>query len=174
MQSQHRSIVLSTPVAMSVDDDLWSFSTKKEHPADTRLHELNGDADVIVRVAVRLRPFSKAEVKSNARRVLSFQENKVIVVNPNAYDADPDAIAEAAAIANFREWAQVYKFHDCLWSFSNNPKSKNEFANQEHVYRTIGSEIVNNALNGKSSTCFAYGATDTGQENVIIQEHSHL
>jgi tRNA C32,U32 (ribose-2'-O)-methylase TrmJ len=60
-----------------------------------------------VTVAVRVRPFTSQELDQGARRVVSFNGNKLIIVNPTAFDADPDAIAVAAAAAQAKEWAQV-------------------------------------------------------------------
>lgn len=121
-------------------------------------------------MAVRIRPFIQTELKSGQghRRVVSVHGNEsLVIVNPKKYDADPDAIAEAAAIANFKEWAQVFRFNHSLWSFSSG-NTHVDYADQEAVYRTIGSEIVNNALNGVSCSCFAYGASASGILNAII------
>ena len=58
-------------------------------------------------VAVRVRPFTSLETDARARRIVSYKDNKIIIVNPQAFDADPDAIANAAASVQCKEWAQV-------------------------------------------------------------------
>ena len=58
-------------------------------------------------MAVRVRPFTSLEIDAGARRIVSHKDNKVIIVNPQAFDADPDAIANAAASVQCKEWAQV-------------------------------------------------------------------
>ena len=69
----------------------------------------------VVKVAVRVRPFSQFEIESNARRIVSYCGNKMVIVNPAAFDADPDAIALAAATVECKEWAQVFLFNHVLW-----------------------------------------------------------
>lgn len=69
----------------------------------------------VVKVAVRVRPFSPSEIESNARRIVSYCGNKMVIVNPAAFDADPDAIALAAATVECKEWAQVFLFNHVLW-----------------------------------------------------------
>ena len=39
----------------------------------------------------------------------------MVIVNPAAFDADPDAIALAAATVECKEWAQVFLFNHVLW-----------------------------------------------------------
>lgn len=115
-----------------------------------------------IRVAVRVRPFNNGEIGANARRIISCNDDKLVIVNPNAFDADPDAIVAAAAAANCKEWAQTFKFDHCLWSYDPGDP-EDEYVDQEGVHRAIGSEIVETILNGVSASCFAYGHTGTGK-----------
>lgn len=69
----------------------------------------------VVKVAVRVRPFSQLEIQSDARRVVSCNDDKLVIVNPTAFDADPDTIALAAATVQCKEWAQVFRFNHVLW-----------------------------------------------------------
>ena len=146
-----RSVAGSELSELTINDG-WSlkkrFSESHEKP--------------IVKVAIRVRPFTVAEVQSGARRIISFNGNKLVIVNPNAFDADPDTIAAVAAAVHCKEWAQVFRFNHCLWSYDPDD-AEDEYVNQEGVYRTIGSEIVENALNGISASCFSYGHTSTGK-----------
>jgi hypothetical protein len=52
----------------------------------------------VVKVAIRVRPFSQIEVQNEARRVVSHDGDKVVIVNPTAFDSDPDTIALAAGM----------------------------------------------------------------------------
>ena len=112
----------------------------------------------VVRVAVRVRPFTKTETDTGSRRVVSYSGNRLIIVNPTAFDADPDAVATAAAAVQCKEWAQVFKFNNILWSHEVN-EDEELYVSQEGVHRVVGSEIVENVLNGVSCCCFAYGHT---------------
>ena len=69
----------------------------------------------VVKVAVRVRPFSQSEIEEEARRIVSYCGDKMVIVNPAAFDADPDAIALAAATVQCKEWAQVFRFNHVLW-----------------------------------------------------------
>ena len=124
-------------------------------PSDPR------DSRTNIKVVVRLRPFTNAEKKANARRIVSMNdEDKVVIVNPNALDTNPDAIAFAAAELQYKEWAQSFRFNKCLWSFERNRNF--EKVTQEAMHHTIGKDIVESVLNGVSVSCFAYGHTGTG------------
>lgn len=69
----------------------------------------------VVKVAVRVRPFSQAELEGEARRIVSHCGDKLVIVNPTAFDADPDTIALAAATVQCKEWAQAFRFNHVLW-----------------------------------------------------------
>lgn len=69
----------------------------------------------VVKVAVRVRPFSQAELQGEARRIVSHCGDKLVIVNPTAFDADPDTIALAAATVQCKEWAQAFRFNHVLW-----------------------------------------------------------
>lgn len=69
----------------------------------------------VVKVAVRVRPFSQLELQGEARRIVSHCADKLVIVNPTAFDADPDTIALAAATVHCKEWAQVFRFNHVLW-----------------------------------------------------------
>lgn len=123
-----------------------------------------------VRVAVRVRPFTSLEIDQGARRVVSFNGNKLIIVNPTAFDADPDAIAVAAAAVQAKEWAQVFKFDHVLWSHdaAGDDDDDGRHVSQEGVHREIGCEIVEKVLSGVSASCFAYGHTGTGKTHSLF------
>ena len=115
-----------------------------------------------VKVAVRVRPFLADESDIGDRRTLSKLGDNLVIVNPSAFEADPDAIAAAALALDNKNWAHVFEFDHCLWSY--NPETKLErFYDQEEVHITVGHEIVDSVLQGVSASCFAYGHTSTGK-----------
>ena len=118
-------------------------------------------------VVVRVRPFT-GEENVNPRRIVSApSSDRILIVNPNSFHADPDTIATAAVLTNCSDWAKSFKFSSCFWSLENNsttllPKGV-DYSSQEDIYRGIGEALVGDALDGVSSTTFAYGHTGTGK-----------
>jgi hypothetical protein len=118
-----RSKSSKTPVKDS------SLPTPKRKRASSGAASLNGTArsekpvlltptplpSRVVKVAVRVRPFSQAELQGEARRIISHCGDKLVIVNPTAFDADPDTIALAAATVQCKEWAQAFRFNHVLW-----------------------------------------------------------
>jgi len=120
-----------------------------------------------VRVAVRIRPFTVGEIQSGPRRVVSVNGDKLILVNPNAFDADPDTIAAAAAavsLENMRcnDWAKVFCFDHCFWSYDPTDE-EDTYVDQKGVYDAIGAGMAEDVVRGISTCCFAYGHTSTGK-----------
>jgi hypothetical protein len=97
---------LSVATSKGDKDSLFpSPATTKPTPLPSR----------VVKVAIRVRPFSQTELQSDARRVVSHNQDRLVLVNPTAFDADPDTIALAAATVQCKEWAQVFRFDHILW-----------------------------------------------------------
>ena len=119
-------------------------------------------SDRLVKVAVRVRPFLQEETENGDRRTLSKVGDNLVIVNPSAFEADPDAIAAAALALDNKNWAHVFEFDYCLWSYS--PENKiDRYYDQEEVHVQVGHEIVDSVLQGVSASCFAYGHTSTGK-----------
>lgn len=115
-----------------------------------------------VTVAVRVRPLTPAESKKGQRRTLSKDGNKLVVVDPQSFDVDPDAVAAASSAVDNNQWAQSFEFDHCLWDYSIKTKLE-QYADQVALHQAIGLDIVDKALNGISCSCFAYGHTSTGK-----------
>lgn len=117
-------------------------------------------------VIVRVRPFT-GEEKTIPRRILSAPAaDRVLIVNPRSFQAEPDTIAAAAMLANNPEWAKDFRFSHCLWSMDDGNMKLPEplkFADQEEVFRIVGKPIVVHVLQGISAACFAYGHTGSGK-----------
>jgi hypothetical protein len=113
-------------------------------------------------VAVRVRPFNSQEKNQKARRTISKAGNDLVLVNPKAFDAEPDMVATAAIAIDHNPWAHAFRFDQCLWSYDQ-VTSTSAFIDQEGVHEALGYDIVDQALNGLSCSCFAYGHTSTGK-----------
>lgn len=114
------------PIPWSLSKRASILDSNRNTPYDAHKNGYNGDInntiltntnDQVLKVSVRVRPFSTNEINSAARRIVSFNDDKLVIVNPSAFDADPDTIAAAAAVLHCKEWAQVFKFNNCLWSY---------------------------------------------------------
>lgn len=135
-----------------------SSSTFLEHP---------------VKVAVRVRPFSDYELDHNSRRTISKYGQDFIVVNPNAFDVEPDIVAKAALAINDKQWAHPFRFDDVLWSY-HAASGHAKYIDQVGLHQSIGLDIVENALNGISCSCFAYGPAATGKTYSLFGPNSLL
>lgn len=125
-----------------------------------------------VSVAVRIRPFTIGEIQTGPRRIVSVNGDKLILVNPNAFDADPDTIAAAAAavsLENMRcnDWAKVFCFDNCFWSYDPNDEG-DTYVDQDGVFDTMGRNMAEDVVNGISTCCFAYGHTSTGKTHTMF------
>lgn len=141
---------------------VWSFLQNSD-PND---HD-TGEGDGVIQVAVRVRPFTILERSINARRIVSTNGDKLVLVNPSAFDADPDTIAAAALATDSNDWAKDFRFDHCLWSY--NPNDKDDiYIDQRGVYDLLGNDIVNRVLKGRSIFCFAYGHTGSGKTHTMF------
>jgi len=52
---------------------------------------------------------------------------------------------------------QTFAFDHCFWSMD--PNEENKFSNQEHVFQSLGAELLDNAFAGYNACIFAYGQT---------------
>ena len=145
--------------SISFSEDISRISADKRNESWSVLRKDSTANTCDVKVYVRVRPQSAKEQESNSKRIVSVRENKIVVVNPNAFDADPDVIASAATFLSLNEYAKVFDFDKCFWSYEENSSN---YADQETVFQTIGSDIVENVLNGISSCCFSYGGINSG------------
>jgi hypothetical protein len=149
------------------DDDISSVGIRSEAGARS-VGGGGGDDSALVKVVTRVRPFSVGEVNSGCRRVVSMNGDKVILVNPSSFDADPDTISAVAAAASLEkmrcnDWAKVFRFDNCLWSFDPMNMNDDAFADQTTAHEEVGQDLVRDMLRGTPVTCFAYGHTGTGK-----------
>jgi hypothetical protein len=148
----------------SLDEASWNAaSTEAMSPLVTKPQEVFLQKTV----AVRVRPFLGDELHIPRRIVSAPAHDRILIVNPNSFQANPDKIAAAAMLTNNMDWAKDFQFSSCLWSMDDGPNmclpNGCEYAGQLEVYESVGQSIVEHALNGVSSACIAYGHTGTGK-----------
>lgn len=165
---------LSPDASRSRHSTPWSVSKRASSDSLTSpvSKSMSSGEEHRVTVAVRIRPFMVGEIQHGPRRVVSVNGDKLILVNPNAFDADPDTIAAAAAavsLENMRcnDWAKVFCFDHCLWSYDPTD-SEDIYVDEEGIFEAVGSNIVNDVTRGISSCCFAYGHTGTGKTHTML------
>lgn len=156
------SELVKTPTQSKFQTPPKSLARRNTNSPASTTPSTTGTNDKPIKVAIRVRPFSDFEKDQGARRTISKIGQDIVVVNPNAFDADPDAIAAAAIAVDNNQWAQHFSFDHCLWLYDSSRKAERYF-DQVGVHEVLGLDIVENALNGVNCSCFAYGHTTTGK-----------
>ena len=62
--------------------------------------------------------------------------------------------------ASVRESHNDFSFDHSYWSFD---EKDDHYADQDQVFRDLGSDVVNSAFQGYNCCCFAYGQTGSGK-----------
>ena len=93
-----------------------------------------------VKVAVRVRPMNKNEINDNAKEIINCDNNNVSIINP--------------LTNNVKDFSFDYVF--------NNSSSNTD------IYNTIGTDIVNNAIEGYNCSILAYGQTGSGKTFTML------
>ncbi|KAI6191397.1 Kinesin motor domain-containing protein [Aphelenchoides bicaudatus] len=101
-----------------------------------------------VKVAIRVRPFSKRENDLGTKGVVSMQNSQTI-------------------LHNLKETKQskVFAFDNC---FDSSDPQSSEFANQELIFEAVGVDVVDNAFNGYNACVLAYGQTGSGKSYTMM------
>jgi len=100
-----------------------------------------------IKVAVRVRPFSKREFECNGQSSMQ-----------------PVVSLEGATATIFYDPPKSFQFDYGYWSVDSTVSA----ANQQAVYNDIGSPIVENALDGYNGTLFCYGQTGSGKSHTMM------
>jgi len=110
-----------------------------------------------VKVAVRVRPFNKREIKKNTKCIVSINNNSISIEkqipSTQIYKPVDDVIKKS------------FCFDHCFWSFDKEDKS---FASQTKVYNDIGKGLLDHAFMGYNTCIFAYGQTGAGKSYTMM------
>ncbi|KPA82562.1 putative Unc104-like kinesin [Leptomonas pyrrhocoris] len=99
-----------------------------------------------VRVAVRTRPLSENELKTNAEVIVRMNGNEVSVVE------------------SVEGYGGTFLYDSALWSTGRVVEgSSNAEASQAYVYDAIGAELLEHIMTGYNGCIFAYGQTGSGK-----------
>lgn len=116
-----------------------------------------------VKVAVRVRPFSKREITEQARSVIDMRGAKTKIIDPTFFEADPltgismaDRFTGKELEEQLGAMSKSFNFDHSLWSHKTGDP---HFVSQQDVYQELGEPTINNALQGYHCSIFAYGQT---------------
>jgi hypothetical protein len=114
-----------------------------------------------VQIAVRVRPLSAAEKKRGCRAIVTMDQRKTTVTDPQYFAPDPltqKSFADKGTDATGFRKKFTYDF--CFWSCGEGDKN---YAPQQSVFDCIGGGVVENTLKGFNSSVLAYGQTGSGK-----------
>ncbi|EEB17282.1 unc-104, putative [Pediculus humanus corporis] len=106
-----------------------------------------------IRVAVRIRPFSKREILENDEIVVQKEGKSVLVTNPKIFEKQEGKTKK-----------RTNKFVVDFCYDSKDPQT----SNQEAVYNEIGSEVLDSLLGGYNSCVLAYGHSASGKTYTMM------
>eukprot|EP00729_Bicosta_minor_P001872 gene1872-7943_t len=130
------------------------------------------ETDKIV-VAVRVRPFSNREIKLTAGSkrpgVINMAGNRTDLYGtdgttgkkPSRKSSSAGAPGAAVRVKEDRSFTYDHSF------WSGNP-ADTHYADQNHVYQSIGVGLLDNAFNGYNACIFAYGQTGSGKTYTMM------
>lgn len=102
-----------------------------------------------IKVAVRVRPFSRREIALGTPCVVKMTSNQTILhPPPNISSMSSDNVKE-------RKEPKTFAFDHCFNSLNFN----GDYASQEKVFQCLGRDILDNAFQGYNACIFAYGQT---------------
>ena len=164
-----------------VKESKWSLSQRQEMQFMLDLKRSSGcsGSDVddthrsvssrrTVKVAARIRGLTKGEQDSGAKRAITIDGKQISVIRGNMFtDADAEHVVKAAKLYGKDDWMYTFELDSLHWS-SQDTSLREDAPNirqssQEDIYRDLGEDLVDNVLNGFSSSCFAYGPKDSGK-----------
>jgi len=107
-----------------------------------------------IKVAVRVRPFSKREIDLDTPCVVRMENNQTFL-QPVPLAPDKDS----------RKQAKSFAFDHC---FNSVDPEDSGFAGQEQVFQCLGHDILDNAFQGYNACIFAYGQTGSGKSYTMM------
>ncbi|XP_039744304.1 stAR-related lipid transfer protein 9 isoform X4 [Pteropus medius] len=111
-----------------------------------------------VRVAVRVRPLSKREIKEGGRIIVEV-DGKVAKIRNLKVDSRSDGFGSS------REKVVAFGFDYCYWSV--NPEDP-QYASQDVIFQDLGTEVLSGAAKGYNICLFAYGQTGSGKTYTML------
>lgn len=118
-----------------------------------------------VKVAVRVRPFSKRELNKGAKLIVKMQGNQTTLI-------DSDNQREKSFRFDYSFWSHDGFEVNENGNLGKNSKSSN-YVSQEDIFGKLGSNILNSAIEGYNGSLFAYGQTGSGKSFSVMGDQKN-
>lgn len=107
-----------------------------------------------IRILVRVRPLSNKEISKGHRNIIekSSDKNSLTIWDPLSFDVKAQG---TRGPKDNNCWARNFSYDHCLWS----DDEASTCEAQERVHDTIGTPIVDWAIEGYNTCVLAYGQT---------------
>eukprot|EP00117_Sycon_ciliatum_P035795 scpid45108/ scgid3028/ Kinesin-like protein KIF16B len=111
-----------------------------------------------VKVAVRARPLSDREIKTDSKITLSMTSSTVRL-------HDPKGRASTGGAGPVVQGTKSFTYDYCYWSTQHHDCN---FASQDKVFADLGTLLVENAVKGYNASAMAYGQTGSGKTYTMM------
>nr|XP_046910356.1 kinesin-like protein KIF13B isoform X2 [Dermatophagoides farinae] len=152
-------------------------------------HQVINSATDKVKVAVRVRPFSRREIELETKCVVEVKGDQTILhYAPQQLTTTPVMVAKGTITSGSLSSSstsqypttspqpqqqqnstlrppKVFTFDHCFWSYNN---SDPHYASQEDVFQKLGLSILDSAFQGYNACIFAYGQTGSGKSYTMM------
>ncbi|RKF80241.1 Kinesin-like protein KIF1C [Golovinomyces cichoracearum] len=115
-----------------------------------------------VRVVVRVRGFLPREVERGAECLVSM--NPINQTTTLLFPNESDHANTRSKMRRVKE-EKVFTFDNSFWSHN---KAEKHYANQSHVYNSLGEEFLDHNFEGYHTCIFAYGQTGSGKSYTMM------
>eukprot|EP00736_Rhodelphis_marinus_P010497 Rmarinus@m.16130 len=112
-----------------------------------------------VKVAVRVRPFNQREKDRNSKLIIEMNGGQTRIKDPSNGEWKTFSF-------DFSFWS-----HDSFTTKDNGvmvPNPGSSYADQQHVFDTLGKPVLDNAWQGYNCSLFAYGQTGSGKSYSMV------
>ena len=109
-----------------------------------------------IKVAIRVRPFNQRELDLKTELCVDMSDNQTYILKEGSNEIE-----------------RTFTYDNCFWShdefetdehgYHYPVKGSRKYWDQERVYNVLGTDVLNNALNGYNCCLFAYGQTGSGK-----------
>jgi len=121
-----------------------------------------------IKVAVRVRPFNGREREAECSCCVSMSGQSTVLHKPLHSDSRAGKDSNKESITpdpGGQDDTKSFKFDHSYWSHR---KDDPHYASQEQVYKDIGAEMLDHAIQGYNVCIFAYGQTGAGKSYTMM------